>query len=193
MHGRWDLPAAIRIAKAAEQYRPIWFEDPIPTEDMDAIARIRCRRPTSRSCAARSSAPFQRYLDLVDRAGVGILPLSADPSFMGGITGLRRIADLAGLRARSFIAHDCQGPVNPAVSVQVACYARAAALQEMVRAFYFGWYEEFVTGQPIFEHGWLPAAGRARPRRRAAPRRSGIGPMSRSWNGAARPLGLERR
>jgi L-alanine-DL-glutamate epimerase-like enolase superfamily enzyme len=152
MHGRWDLPAAIRIAKAAEQYRPIWFEDPIPTEDMAALATFAAATDIPVLCG-ENLGPFQRYLDLVDRAGVGIV--SADPSFMGGVTGMRRIADLAGLRARSFIAHDCQGPVNLAVAVQVACYARAAALQEMVRAFYFGWYAEFVTGQPAFERGWL--------------------------------------
>ena len=33
-------------------------------------------------------------------------------------------------------------------------------MQEMVRAFYFGWYDAFVTGQPTFERGWLTPAAR---------------------------------
>ena len=151
MHGRWDLPAAIRIAKAAEQYRPLWFEDPIPTEDMTALARFVAATSIPTLCG-ENLGPFQPYGPLIE-SGVGIV--SADPSYCGGLTGLKRVADLAGLRHRSLIAHDCQGPVNLAISVHLACHADAAALQEMVRAFYFGWYGDYVTGQPAFEHGWL--------------------------------------
>ena len=154
MHGRWDLPAAIRIAAAAEEYRPLWFEDPIPIDDLDALARFvaSTRIPT---LAGESLGPFQPYGPLLD-TGLGIV--SADPSYCGGVTGLRRVADLAGLRLRSLNTHDCQGPVNLAISVHVALHADAAGLTEMVRAFYFGWYEEFVTGQPAFEGGWLRPA-----------------------------------
>ncbi|MBM4408149.1 MAG: mandelate racemase/muconate lactonizing enzyme family protein [Chloroflexi bacterium] len=151
LHGRWDLPAALRIAAAAEEYRPLWFEDPIPMDDLDALGRFvaATRIPT---LAGESLGLFQPYGPLLD-TGLGIV--SADPSYCGGVTGLRRVADLAGLRGRSLNTHDCQGPVNLAISVHVALHADAAALTEMVRAFYFGWYEEFVTGQPLFEDGWL--------------------------------------
>ena len=154
MHGRWDLPAAMRIATAAERYRPLWFEDPVPPEDFDALGRF-ARSTRIPTLAGESYGLHQPYADLI---AVGIPIISADPSFCGGATGLRRVADLAGLHKRTFIAHDCQGPVNLAISVHVALHADAAAMQEMVRAFYFGWYDAFVTGQPTFEQGWLTPA-----------------------------------
>src|SRR3990172_4973640 len=93
----------------------------------------------------------------VERAGVGII--MADPSWVGGVTVARKVADLAALHLRPFTPHDCTGPITLAVGVHLCLNAENALLQEMVRAFYFGWYDELVSGQPVFEAGRLrPAA-----------------------------------
>ncbi|NDF95160.1 MAG: hypothetical protein EB107_04905, partial [Proteobacteria bacterium] len=38
MHSVWNLPSAIRIAKAVEPFDPLWFEDPIRMDSLDALA-----------------------------------------------------------------------------------------------------------------------------------------------------------
>src|SRR5204862_7561603 len=40
LHSLWNLPAAIRIARALEEYEPAWFEDPIKMDNVDALARF---------------------------------------------------------------------------------------------------------------------------------------------------------
>ena len=37
-HSLWNLPTAIKIAKALEQFDPFWYEDPIKMDNLDAIA-----------------------------------------------------------------------------------------------------------------------------------------------------------
>jgi L-alanine-DL-glutamate epimerase-like enolase superfamily enzyme len=49
--------------------------------------------------------------------------------------------------------HDCTGPVALAVSTHLALHARNCWVQEMVRAFYYGWYHRFVTVLPPVAKG----------------------------------------
>jgi L-alanine-DL-glutamate epimerase-like enolase superfamily enzyme len=152
LHGRWNLPAAMSIARAVEPYRPMWIEDPIPMDNIDALAQF--VRSTSIPTVASENlgSPFP-YRDLLERAGVGII--MTDPSWVGGVTAARKVADLAALYLRPFMPHDCTGPVTLSVGVHLCLHAENALLQEMVRAYYFGWYDEMVDGLPIFETGRL--------------------------------------
>lgn len=51
-------------------------------------------------------------------------------------------------RERPSRTGDCTGPVALTVSTHLALNARNCWVQEMVRAFYFGWYDRFVTKLP---------------------------------------------
>ena len=155
LHGRWNLPSATRIARAVEPYEPMWIEDPIRMDNIDVLADfVRSTRiPTVAS--ENLGSPFP-YRDLLERTGVGII--MTDPSWDGGITVARKVADLAALYLRPFTPHDCSGPVTLAVGVHLCLHAENALVQEMVRAFYFGWYEEVVSGLPIFTSGRLRAS-----------------------------------
>ena len=42
--GRFHPAAAIKAARALEKYDPLWFEEPIPEEDLDAMAYVRSGR-----------------------------------------------------------------------------------------------------------------------------------------------------
>jgi L-alanine-DL-glutamate epimerase-like enolase superfamily enzyme len=100
---------------------------------------------------------FRRFGDFIDRSGVTVV--MADPAYVGGVTAAHRVADLAGQRLRASTSHDCNGPVNLAVGVHLALHAENASFQEMVRAYYFGWYGDFTDGLPPFRDGSLPVAG----------------------------------
>ena len=157
LHGRWSLPAAVAIARAVEPYRPMWIEDPIRMDAIDVLAEF-VRSTTIPTVASENlGSPFP-YRDLLETAGVGIIMV--DPSWVGGVTPSRKIADLAALYLRPFTPHDCTGPVTLAVGVHLCLHAENALIQEMVRAYYFGWYEELVEGLPIFESGRLRPAPR---------------------------------
>jgi len=53
--------------------------------------------------------------------------------------------------------HDCTGPVVLTASVHLSQNATNGVIQEVVRAFYYGWYRELVTGLPPLENGYIRA------------------------------------
>jgi L-alanine-DL-glutamate epimerase-like enolase superfamily enzyme len=55
----------------------------------------------------------------------------------------------------SVAPHDCTGPVVYMASTHLSLNASNALLQESVRAFYQGWYQEVVTALPNMKDGFL--------------------------------------
>jgi L-alanine-DL-glutamate epimerase-like enolase superfamily enzyme len=155
LHGRWDVSAANVIAQGLEPYRPIWIEDPITFDSPAEMADItlHTRIPIA---AGENLASFHRFTELIIGGRIGLV--IADPNFVGGVTAAHRVADLAGQHRRSYANHDCSGPVNLAVGTHLSLHAENGWLQEMVRAFYFGWYDEIATGFPRFDAGRLFAS-----------------------------------
>ena len=41
LHSLWSLPAAIRIAKALEEFKPMWYEDPIRMDNLNALSQFK--------------------------------------------------------------------------------------------------------------------------------------------------------
>lgn len=52
-------------------------------------------------------------------------------------------------------AHDCVGPVALALDSHLAMHVPNLVIQEVVRAFYFGWYQDLVTTLPQLKQGYL--------------------------------------
>lgn len=78
-----------------------------------------------------------------------------DPTWTGGVSESRRIASLAEAYEIPVAVHDCIGPVSLAVASHLAVHLPNVGVQEVVRAFYYGWYQELVTALPRLEQGLL--------------------------------------
>jgi galactonate dehydratase len=150
MRSRWLLPAARRIVAALEPLRPLWIEDPVRNDTPAALATL--ARQTSVPIAAGENVGSRfRVRELIEQGGIGIV--LTDPTWCGGVTEARRIAELAALHGLPFGCHDCAGPVNLAVGVHVAVSVENAFLQEIVRAYLAGWYRDVAEGLPAVNDG----------------------------------------
>jgi galactonate dehydratase len=152
MHSLWNLPSAIKIARALEAFQPAWFEDPIKMDDLDSLRRFSDATgvPTG---ASETLGTRWAFRDLIQRGDPGIVIF--DPSWVGGITESKAICSLAAAHRLPVAPHDCSGPVEFATSVHIAINAPNAIFQEMVRAFYAGWYGGLVTELPRVEAGYV--------------------------------------
>jgi galactonate dehydratase len=152
LHSLWNLPTAIKIAQALEEFKPAWFEDPIKMDDFDALRRFSGATgvPTA---ASETLGTRWAFRDLILRGDPGIVIF--DPSWVGGITESKAICSIAAAHRLPVAPHDCSGPVEFATSVHLAINAPNAIFQEMVRAFYAGWYGELVTNLPRVEAGYV--------------------------------------
>jgi L-alanine-DL-glutamate epimerase-like enolase superfamily enzyme len=151
-HSLWRLPAAQRIAQALAQFDTFWHEDPIR---MDSLALLKQYAPYSKApiCASEILAGRWSFKDLLETGVAGIVMF--DLAWCGGISEARRIAALADAWQLPVAPHDCTGPVVYAASVHFSIHAPNALIQESVRAFYTGWYNELVTHVPKPIKGFL--------------------------------------
>ena len=151
LHGRWSLPAAKRIAQAVAEFDPLWIEDPIRMDNAGALWPSFARSTTIPIVASETLGSRFPFRELLDRGAVDIV--MADPSWVGGVTETRRVADLAGLYQRPFTPHDCTGPVNLSVGVHLCVSLENALIQEVVRAYYYGWYADVALELPPLADG----------------------------------------
>jgi galactonate dehydratase len=149
-HSMWNLPMAQRIAQRLAEFDTFWHEDPIA---MDSLANLRAYAPHSKAmiCASETLSYTHGFRDLLDTGVVGVLML--DIGWCGGITEARKAAAMAEAHALPVAPHDCVGPVMLHASTHLSLHAPNAMVQETVRAFYTGWYRDYVTDLPIIERG----------------------------------------
>jgi len=151
-HSLWNLPTAIRIAKALEPFDPYWFEDPLKADNLDALAIFAAatRVPT---VVSETVATRWGFREVLARNAARIIML--DLSWCGGISEAKKIAAMAEAYQLPIAPHDCTGPVVLTASTHLAINAPNALIQETVRAYYTGWYRELVTELPTVRDGYV--------------------------------------
>jgi L-alanine-DL-glutamate epimerase-like enolase superfamily enzyme len=151
-HSLWNLPTAKKIAKALEPYNPTWFEDPVRMNSPQVLAEY-ARSTTVPVCASETLGSRFAYKDYLDRDAIGIV--MADLCWTGGLTEGRKIAAMAETYHRPFAPHDCIGPVGFVAGIHASFSQPNTLIQESVRAFYDGWYNELVTTMPTIKGGFV--------------------------------------
>ena len=116
-HGRFNIPTGIRIAKELEQFHPMFFEEPVPPDNLEALKAVRDKSPVAVSAGERlyTRWDYKRMFDLM--AADYIQP---DISHAGGIMELKKIAAEAECRYIPFAPHNPSGPVANAATLQLA-------------------------------------------------------------------------
>ncbi|MEZ5660447.1 MAG: mandelate racemase/muconate lactonizing enzyme family protein [Burkholderiaceae bacterium] len=151
-HSLWSAPAARDIAQALAQYDLTWMEDPIPVNNLSALADLR-RRVPMKITASETLATRAQFAALMTAQATDIVMF--DIGWCGGLTEGKAIASMAEAFALPVAPHDCVGPVVWAASCHLAVNAPNAMIQESVRAFYTGWYRELVDVLPEVHKGMV--------------------------------------
>ena len=151
LHSIWSLPAALEIAAALHDVGIYWAEDPIKMVNASALADYR-RQAGIRVCASETLATRYGFRELLEKNAVDYVMI--DLSWCGGLTESKKIAAQAETFQRPIAPHDCTGPVVLIASLALAVNAPNAIFQEVVRAYYTGWYKELVTELPRIENGF---------------------------------------
>lgn len=152
MHSGWNLPSAIRIAKAVEPYDPMWFEDPVRMDNLDALAAFKASThvPTT---ASETLATRYAFREMLERHAVSIVMF--DVGWVGGLTEAKKIAAMAEAHHLPVAPHDCTGPVTYVADVHLDFALTNCYVQETVRAYIHGWYARLVTHLPRIENGYV--------------------------------------
>ena len=116
-HGRFNVPTAVKIAHELAPFRPMFFEEPVPPDDLDALRQVKDRSPVSIAAGERLYTRWN-YRALFDKMAADYI--QPDVSHAGGIMELRKIAAEAESRTIPFAPHNPSGPVANAATLQLA-------------------------------------------------------------------------
>ncbi len=151
-NARWNLPAAIQIARALEPYNIMWLEEMIPPDNVESYARLKAesRIPLCVSERLFTRFGFRRVVEA--NAADIIMP---DISWTGGISETRKICAQADTYYLPVTGHDATGPVALWAAAHLMLHIPNAMILETVRAYYNGWYNDIVTAPIPISEGTL--------------------------------------
>ncbi len=154
-HSLWSLPMAKKLARELKPFKTYWHEDPFR---LDNIGDLKGYAASSDAfvCASETLAYTHAFRDYLETGAAGVVML--DLSWCGGLTEARKIAAMAEAYKVPIAPHDCTGPVVYAASCHLSLHAANTLIQELVRAFYTGWYPDIVDGLPKVENGFISVA-----------------------------------
>ena len=153
LHSMWNVPMAKRITSALEDFDLTWVEDPVFMDELEKVGEVVASTHTPIAVGELLGGKAQ-FRDLLEQ---GVSLAIMDIVWGGGLTEARKVAALADTFGAPFTGHDCTGPIALTASVHMTMHAPNVFIQEMVRAFYYGWYQDLVTELPPIANGRITA------------------------------------
>ncbi|MDR6292229.1 MULTISPECIES: mandelate racemase/muconate lactonizing enzyme family protein [Inquilinus] len=150
-HGQMVPSSAIRLAKRLEKYDPLWFEEPVPPGQEEAMAQVARATSIPISTGERlcTKYEFQRVLEL----GAASI-LQPDIGRVGGILETKKIASMAEAYYAQIAPHVYCGPVVAAASIQIGACSPNFLIQESILD-YGGFHGEILKTPLTFDDGYL--------------------------------------
>jgi len=115
-HWNYSVQAAIDLARAVEKYRLMWFEDPVPPENIRAIGVV--QRNTRLPVATGENHYYRLDFERLILEG-GLRVLAPDVQKIGLWEG-RKLADLADMHYVNLTYHNISGPLGTMAGVHLS-------------------------------------------------------------------------
>ena len=152
-HGRVHKPMAKVLIKELEPYRLMFIEEPVLSENYEALKEIALMSNTPIALGERlySRWDFKRilqdgYVDI----------LQPDPSHAGGITETRKIANMAEAYDVAIALHCPFGPIALAVNLQLDANCYNAFIQEQSLGIHYNQGNDlldYIKNPEVFDYG----------------------------------------
>lgn len=123
----FSVRSAVEMAQAIAPYKPLWIEEPTLRESPGGLGDVAARSPVP---IATGEGLFTRYEfgALLERKGAAII--QPDVMHAGGITEIRKIANLAETYGAEVAPHQCSGPIGHVASINAMSVCRNFLVQE---------------------------------------------------------------
>ncbi len=139
VHGRLTPAEAIRIGEQLEPYRPFFYEEPVPPQNIDAMVRVAQAINIPIATGERIYTKWG-FKDLLEKQAVAVV--QPDVCHAGGISELKKIAAMAEVYYVGFAPHNPYGPINTMAAIHVDACAPNFLIQEGGHA---DWYDSLLV------------------------------------------------
>jgi galactonate dehydratase len=156
-HCRFNVATAVEFAEAIHQFRPAWFEEPVPHTSIQATVEVARRSPVP-IATGESLSTKQQFAELLRYDVVNIL--QPEPLNVGGLFAARKIADMIDAHFGVVAPHSAQGPVCSAACVQLNASIPNFFIHEIFDEFNEPWEKEIVTNPVEVVDGYIEVSER---------------------------------
>jgi galactonate dehydratase len=124
---RLSPPEAVAVGKSLEQYNLFFFEDPIESDNIDALSKVANSITVPIATGERLYTIYQ-FLQLLNKNAASYI--RPDLSLAGGITNCKKIASIAEANYIGVVPHNPLSPVLTAACVQFCAATHNISIQE---------------------------------------------------------------
>jgi 2-dehydro-3-deoxyphosphogalactonate aldolase len=116
-HGQMTTSSAIRLARRLEKFDPLWFEEPVPPENVGEMARVARSTSIPIATGERLATKYE-FAELLGRQAASILQMALGR--VGGILEAKKIAGMAEAHYAQIAPHLYCGPIEGAANIQIS-------------------------------------------------------------------------
>ena len=154
----FSVRSAIEFARAVEKYRPLWIEEPTLRENPAGLGEVAAKSPVAIASGEGLFSRFE-FRTLLDGRGASVV--QPDVLHSGGITEIRKIANMAEAYGVEVAPHQCSGPIGHVASLAAMSACRNFLIQEWEAAD-DAVYRELTDGTyPVQQNGYVELSDRA--------------------------------
>lgn len=150
-HGQMTPAAAIRLAKRLEPFDPLWFEEPVPPGQAEAMAQVAGATSIPVATGERLTTKFE-FHDVLKNRAAAILQMNLGR--VGGILEGKKVAALAEAYYCQIAPHLYNGPVGAAASIQLATATPNFLIQESIGT-WDGFHAEVLQEKIDWQDGYI--------------------------------------
>ncbi len=148
-HGQFTPGGAIRIAHAIAPYQPLWFEEPVPPDNPDAMAQVAAQSPVPIATGERLTTRAE-FWPLLRSGAVSIVQPALGR--IGGIWEARKLAALAETAGAQIAPHLYAGPIEWAANIQLAATCPNTLMVESIQT---PFHSALIKGAHPVEQGFV--------------------------------------
>jgi galactonate dehydratase len=150
-HGRFNMWSAIRMAHKLEPFDPYFYEEPIPPDNVDAMAAVQAAIRLPIATGERLYTRWE-FRPLLEKQAARII--QPDICNVGGILELKKIAAMAETYYVAVQPHNPNGPIQTVASMHLDASIPNFIFQEFFFP-YLDHYNEILTEPIIYKDGYL--------------------------------------
>ena len=163
-HGQFTPSGAIRMARRLESSDPLWFEEPCPPENVEAMATTIARQTTIPIATGERLVTKHEFARVLEAGAANILQMALGR--VGGLLEAKKIASMAEAHYAQIAPHLYCGPIEGAANAQLAaCTPNFLILESIER--WENFHAEILVTPMTWEDGYVDRLRRARARRGA--------------------------
>ncbi|MFD1910817.1 mandelate racemase/muconate lactonizing enzyme family protein [Halodurantibacterium flavum] len=150
-HGQMVPASAIRLARRLEPYDPLWFEEPVPPGQEEAMTEVARATSIPVSTGERLTTKYE-FLRVLQTGAASILQMNV--ARVGGLSEAKKIAAMAEAYYAQIAPHLYNGPVGAAASIQLSAATPNFLIHEAILDF-SGFHAEVLRHPLRLEDGHI--------------------------------------